>query len=125
VLSSINHRTWPPYTSYDFSVVCLQAVTHFSFLKTCNTPSVLMKLLYISRHSVPSWVGAQWTSTCKSSTVRQTSSRYVLRDSLIGMHLTVAAVHAGTVIAGSAYTVCVMVTIFMCTGVYSSCRYCL
>ena len=100
-------------------------VTHFSFLKTCNTASVLMKLLCISRHSVPTWGGAQRTATCKSSTVRETSSRYVLRASLIGTQLSVAAVHAGTVIAGSAYTVGIVVTIFMCTGVYySACSYC-
>jgi len=96
-----------------------------SFLKTCNIPSVLMTLLYISRYSVPTWGGAQWTATCKSSTLRETSCRYVLRDSLIGTHLTVAAVHAGTVIAGSDYTVGVVVTIFMCSGVHSSCRHCL
>jgi hypothetical protein len=84
-----------------------------------------MKLLCISRHSVPTWGGAQRTATSKSSTLRETSSRYVLRASLIGTHLTAAAVHAGTVIASSAYTVGVVVTILMCTGVYCSCSYCM
>jgi len=123
--SCTNHRTWPPCTSYGFIVVCLQMWHTFPFLKTCNTPSVLMKLLYISRYSVPTWGGAQRTATCKSYKLRETSSRYVLRDSLIGMHVTVAAVHAGTVIVSSAYTVGVVVTIFMCTDVYSSRRHCL
>ena len=119
----INQRAWPP--CYLMTSLCgaYRQVTHLSFLKTCNTASVLVKLLYISRHSVPTWGCAQRTTTCKSSTLREASARYVLRASLIGMHWTVAAVHSGTVNTSSAYTVGVLVTIFMFTGVYSSHRY--
>ena len=97
--------------------------THY-FLKTCNTAFVLVNLPYDSRYSVPTWGCAQWPATCKSSTLREMSSRYVFRANMIGMHLAVAAVHAGTICASSPGTVGSWL-LLSCTLVYYWHMYCL